>query len=541
MRLIRAELGNFGSYDHLEFTFTNQGLALVQGPTGSGKSTLFDSAAWILYGITAKDGSVDDVRSWNDSSLPTIGVLTLESKGEELIITRIRGKSNENDLYFTKKGDDTEHRGTNIKETQVLLDTLLGVDGSTYLAAAYFCEYSPSSTFFVSNATQRRVLFDRVSNLTFPTALAAKLSDKISESKRVLLKSQNDIASLKRQLTLIENNLKDSNTRSADWEMNFSNKDQVLQDKSVSFDDVTDHRLLTLAGKINDFDQNKTITIKEIELHLVHVEERLNNNHSKECPTCGQDITGLSELLSERKLLKARLSNESKAANPYTYEFEQIKSSKNTFDDQLKEHRKQVNPFEDQIHHFQYQYQSIRANLQDEEAEYIKLKATVEKYEHLKDLTNELKERLLTRSVKNIEELTNSHLTKHFNGELSVNLSISGPNALEIVIFKNGHEAVYKQLSKGQRQLLKISFSVAVMSTVADRSGIHFSTLFFDEALDGLDTELKVKAFSLFQSLEINHESIFVIDHAEEFKQLFSKRYLVSINADVSTLTDEQP
>lgn len=529
MRLKQAWLSNFGSYKELTFTFDAQGLALIQGPTGSGKSTLFDAAAWILYGITAKDGSVDDVRSWNDLSLPTTGTLILESRGINLTVTRIRGKATENDLYFSKDDSETEHRGTNLKETQTLLNLLLGVDSSAYLAASYYCEYSPSATFFVSNAIQRRALFDRVANLSFPTSLANSLSDKISESKKIILSSESNLVSLNRELNLSMSSLKDSTERSEQWDSKFLHKVEDLQEKSRTFDSTKEAELNHLRHEhsLHEFHRQEEITGLTLSL--------TNTQRLKSCPTCGNetviDFTGHIQ----KEMDKVRNST-----NPYTYSIERTLNKTNTFDDELKDHFKQVNPFKAQIQQFESQRKSIALDLEDEQLEHYKLKNKLEEYEHLKDLAGELKEQLLVKSVDYLQHLTNDILAKYFDGELSVNFTIAGSNALDINLFKNGHEAVYKQLSKGQRQLLKLSFSVAVMGAVSNRSGVHFSSLFFDEALDGLDSDLKIKAFSLFSSLEIDHESIFVIDHAEQFKSLFASKYVASISADVSTLVYEQ-
>lgn len=538
MKLNQVSLKNFGSYETLEFDFSVPGLNLVQGATGSGKSTLFDAPAWIMFGITAKDGSVDDVRSWNDPSLPTTGVLVVELAGGKYIeITRVRGKPNENDLYWIEEGDvGRDIRGTNIKETQTMLNLRLGLDSSAYLAGAYFSEQGPSSSFFVSNSNQRRALFDRIANLKFPTSLADHLSDKISEVKKVLVKSQSDVVSLERQLILISNNLKDSRSRSKEWEENLVIKVSELEELARGFDKRKAKREKDLLFKVNQFREDNTFKISSLEAQILEFNTIANSD--TKCPTCGNDPGSHNKkhLANDFKLLKQL----KEAVNPYNEQFNEVYISENHYDEQINKLNEQVNPFNAQITHFEYQRHDINQNLVSETSILNTLKTKLQSYEELKDLSNVLKEQLLVRSVDQLHHLTNKYLNEYFDGELSVEFIISGPNSLDVNIFKNGHEAVYKQLSKGQRQLLKLSFSVAVMASVADRSGVHFANLFFDEALDGLDIELKVKAFSLFSSLELDHESIFVIDHAEEFKNLFSKQYVVSIIADKSAIIDAE-
>jgi len=59
VKILSCVLENFASYERLEFDFSPQGLTLIEGPTGSGKSTLCDAIPWILFGRTAKDGALD--------------------------------------------------------------------------------------------------------------------------------------------------------------------------------------------------------------------------------------------------------------------------------------------------------------------------------------------------------------------------------------------------------------------------------------------------------------------------------------------------
>ena len=57
-----------------------------------------------------------------------------------------------------------------------------------------------------------------------------------------------------------------------------------------------------------------------------------------------------------------------------------------------------------------------------------------------------------------------------------------------------------------------------------------------DEGLNGLNPYLKTKAFSLLQSLESRYDSILVIDHHEEFKELFFNQFLVTNDNGVSSV-----
>ena len=85
--------------------------------------------------------------------------------------------------------------------------------------------------------------------------------------------------------------------------------------------------------------------------------------------------------------------------------------------------------------------------------------------------------------------------------------------------------------------MLKLAFGISLMQAAADRNETHFDVVFLDEPLAGLDEDLKVKAFGLFQELAADRSSVFVIEHAEGFKSMFQTVYLASSEGDGSRLT----
>ncbi len=156
----------------------------------------------------------------------------------------------------------------------------------------------------------------------------------------------------------------------------------------------------------------------------------------------------------------------------------------------------------------------------------------------LSKITDNLREELRKNTIKMIESETNRYLETYFDAELRVVFSADGADKLDVLIWKSGHECSYKQLSKGQRGLLKLAFSVSCMKAVSNKLGLSFNALFFDESLDGLDTELKLKAFNLFDELSKSHDTVLIIDHSEQIKNLFSRIYCVNINSDISTIQE---
>ena len=61
IRIKKVELENFFCYtDTFEYSFED-GLTLISGPNGKGKTTLFESVPYTFYGVTSKGIEGDDV------------------------------------------------------------------------------------------------------------------------------------------------------------------------------------------------------------------------------------------------------------------------------------------------------------------------------------------------------------------------------------------------------------------------------------------------------------------------------------------------
>ena len=228
---------NFASYEYLDFQFDSTGLCLIQGPTGSGKSTLCDLVPWCLFGKTAKGGSVDEIRSWPGSKITVCHAFL-----DGLVVIRRRGpKAKDNDLCFYEYDYEAEvagdiTRGKDLNDTQKLLNARLGMDYDLYMAGSYYHEFSQTAQFFTTSAKNRRVLCEQLTDLSLATKLQPKLienyksksleSNKLEAKKRVL-ESNIDMLT---NLNVIEKR------RYETWENTKISRLEMLLMKSQEFD-----------------------------------------------------------------------------------------------------------------------------------------------------------------------------------------------------------------------------------------------------------------------------------------------------------------
>lgn len=538
MILLKATVKNFGSYASLEFDFNDLGLALVQGATGSGKSTLQDLPAWILYGVTAKDGNADEIRSWTNPDEPTTGVISVDLNGTILTVSRTRGKASQNDLYWTEGDAEEKHRGKDLTETQRLLEARLGVSKDLYIAGAYYNEFSPTGAFFTAKAKDRRELFEKLADLELPKNIAERTADVRKTKKKDLDQADRALHRAIDGLERSKRTLSDADNRRVEFSVHTARNIELLRRKSENFEADKQEKIQKAQAKIDHFDKTRLRNVEQLNESALSLEAVIRTNPDPQCPHCRQVNSKVTRDICRLEYIERSIAQTTAQPNPYLAELIACQNLVNHYNEQIEAEQAKVNPFITQIESIGTEIEALGQKVSQLTTQCSELEQNISNLTQLNDLSFVLRKVLLARAISEIEVSTNRYLEKYFDSELRVKFELEESDDLNISITKNGYPGVYKQLSKGQRQLLKLSFSVSIMKAAANRAGVHFGLLCFDEALDGMDGDLKIKAFSLFQELELSHKSILVVEHSTEFKQLFSREFTVTIENDVSTIQE---
>lgn len=544
MRLINGEFTNFGSYKHLEMDIKDQGLSLIYGKTGAGKSTILDAICWTLFGVTSKDGKSSDVISWTADE-DTMGRLVVTTHNDVISIERTRSKrSSSNDLKFTQIHGDVI-RGKDITETQKLLNERLGVDIDTFVAGSYFHEFSPTGTFFTAKAKDRRDLFEKLTNLDLPNKLALKCTEAKKTTKATLDTERKNHAKLQGRIDQLDKDLKSMEGSAVAWDdikvktiaaieakLNNYEKDQEAKKQHLKF----------LADKFSTNNQSIIRAAQNTLEGLRHDLEYEQANESKPCITCGYKPEGdmnIYYLTQNIKRAEEGLDALRKQANPHLLTLSSLKNAPNPYYEALVAEKERINPWVKESKRLTFDLIASRGDSMDSVLSINALEDDLSNFSTLYDLSADLRGHLLKSAIGSVETDTNNYLEKYFDAEIRVAFVADGDDNLDVTIYKSGHECSYKQLSKGQRGLLKLCFSVSVQQAISAACGTHFDSLFFDESLDGYDDNLKIRAFNLFQSLVVNHSTIMVIDHAESLQNLFHKKYHVTLEGDESRMDEE--
>jgi DNA repair exonuclease SbcCD ATPase subunit len=562
MILREAFITNFGSYDELQFDYGHLGLSLISGVTGSGKSTLFDIPMWILFGKTAKDVSSDDVKSWKNPSEDTVGIIQIELSDKSIKIHRVRGKVN--DLYWIENDSEFQNRGKDITETQQLINSLLGIDHDLYTTIFYFHEFSPTSTFFIDKPKTRRELFEKLTNLKIPLLLLEKCAFTKKQLKKDSIEKSQKSQLEASKINQLKEHLETLTRYSTTWDLERKNKIHELTLKNNNFHKEKEEKISVLLTKNDNYLLQKNSKIlkimdkisqlskkvhdlKDIGQNILLLKHELDHYEKTEkCSECGnpKNFSSYSNLVSDINKLTLkeqkfkeycsqlnRLEDEKslieREPNPYENLIDICVDQLNMYEIELNNVLLQKNPYFTQIELVGKKVTKLTDEYTELTNSIVKTQNDINLISLLTDLIINMKSHLLHNSVRDIRELCNRYLSDYFDAELLVDLNIKDDDTLEVLVTKNGYSCSYKQLSKGQRRLLRLVFSIAVMKVSANNFSINNENLFFDEALDGLDSNFKIKAFDLFTELELAHTSVLLVDHADEFKTLFSNRFNV--------------
>ncbi len=491
MRITYAALENFASYESLEFDFKNQGLTLIGGATGSGKSTLCDAVPWVLFGRTAKGGMVDEILSWPGDKIST-GTVYLDIG----TITRQRGpKAKDNDLYFHPAGAVTPTRGKDIPDTQRMINNFVGMDYDLYLAGAYFHEFSQTAQFFSTTAKNRRLICEQLVDLT----LAKTLQDKVSAAKKLTDKRQIDILNGKTkteaQLATLIRVQEQEKGKAERWSLQHVGKRLMLEQNVIRW----------------EADRSKRILALELEL--------TKPLKDKKCPSCGT-VLGKAAACNVEKV---QIEQEKDRLNPYINDITNLDFEVNPYGDTVTDYSKEIKGLEQALLDIQTQFENCCEELDDLAV--------------LQDVTQLYRSTSIGNTITLLESKTNQLLADYFDGEIKVNFEVEASDKLDVTIYKDGNVASYTQLSKGQRQLLKLCFGVAVMEAVQNHHGITLSQVFLDEATDGLDELMKTKAYRLLETLAQSYESVFLVEHSDVLKNMFINKYNVELVNGISEIS----
>lgn len=408
MRPFILEMSAFGPYakiQKIDFSkFYDEGLFLISGDTGVGKTTIFDAISFALYGEGSggKDRRLSksfrsDYASLNDE---TYVYFSFYQKGKLYEIKR-----NPEYERASKKGDKTVlskgsailkdlttgeiYDGINEVNSKVL--EIVGLDRNQFSQTIMIAQ-NDFLKILNSNSKERSELLKKV----FNTSLYSNIQDKLKEKDSVLNQQQltikNNIRNIFEKLN-INNDVTTSSILSVMEELNITNNELIkLNIKIKKQIDINQKEYDVLNGKIKE-----SITINKLF-------EDLNFNEQK-----------LTELLKESDNIKNKKNKLQLSKNAKEIKiFEDIKNtSKNIFDKnnvEINNVKKQINLVNVYLKDNKTKFENLilkkedLTKLKQLSIDYSKLIPLIDKYKNIEIKINENKNKLMINSKEVVNQ-----------------------------------------------------------------------------------------------------------------------------------------
>ncbi|WP_455436530.1 AAA family ATPase [Hungatella hathewayi] len=304
--LVLSGWGPYRGVEQADFETMQQGLFLVSGPTGSGKTTIFDGITFALYGeVSGSIREKDSLRSdFADASTPTFVTLNFTHRGKQYRVTR-------NPKYdrpkFKGEGMTTEPEGGELYEGETLLASgssqvtervtgLLGLDYRQFRQISMIAQ-GEFQQLLVSSSKERTQIFRDIFQTRIYDTMTALLSARV--------KALNGrIDEVKHRADEITGTFRIEN---GDWEELKSKKNRNYR-KILDFIEQEDDRLESrereLASRLGELDRSYKEQVRAIEeLRSGNQAVRKYENDRKTLEKLEEERDSLKE--QKRELAKA--------------------------------------------------------------------------------------------------------------------------------------------------------------------------------------------------------------------------------------------
>jgi len=552
---LELELNNYRKIDYIQLSLKDRGIVRVEGLNGSGKSSIFESIAWILYGIDSRNSTAKSIIKFGENKVK--GSLKLLKDNNTYTITRERSASL---MSITIKCNDTLKTFNTSKDAQVFIDNLLGIDSPTFYYLVFVRQYNISSFFELTDSYQKSFL-DSVLDFSIFTELYAYYDDFYKQLTTTGIHLDSYTNLLIKERTLLVDEIESLNTLAINKIEIETNKLNLLQEKIKEFDKL----IIQLKDEAKNFDPNNAELTAKIDAASKEINDlKLNNEFYPEkldlyrdslaqgkCIVCERELTEaitarFKQVFNTLDELKQRLNGMLENKNILITEQTELLKGLNAYMDKIRDLENNKKSTLSQITTMQDYYDQTEKANKDIEAKLNSRNTLISRKEQRIVILNELIENPMLKALKlliedisvlkelfgkkgiknNFIDLYVNALSSIMNNTLKsilpntqVRITTTKENSkgdtarkINIEILKEDNIMNYFDLSGGERKRLDLTFSLSIHSLLESLGIFSTNILIFDEAFDQLDSE-SIETFSNYLR-GYNKESIFIITHS---------------------------
>ena len=555
---------NFLSWKELEFTF-KPGITLLTGwnhqdgnSEGSGKSSIPNALTWGLFGCVPKAVNLEDVIHTGQKSCQVVITLT---DNTEIIRTR-----KPNELYI-KNSDGTIVKGTDAKDTQKLIENLIGMSFET------FCQsiYSPQNyqnKFITANEEQKAKILSELQDLSIFDRASKKSNETLRTSKEDLAKFETNLIHQSSMLKLYLEQFTTFCTLSDSFDNdklvqldNIIERGDALgsQLKEVeaeqlslhSIDSVTDRykALETTQGFLNECN-NKLYLIEQLKL------QKANAIVSKKCYACNQTLPDYcgddiqvpdnKELLTQKLLLEEELNmtgieltsllNKKALSDRLVERKEGLIAQCRQLNKEVSRIESMNNPYLAKIEEFNGKTETAKRIIEQLGHRITQKTNEISHLQFLKEGFKEIKSYVFQGLLNELNNKTNTYLKELFDITAHIsfgNVSEEGDiSKIVTTVVLDGYERSLGLLSGGQFRRVQLAVDFALADIVAERAKNPINIRILDEVMKDLSEGSQSKVVDILQRMG---GSTVVIEHNSLIKNIVNEIYHIEYKDGVST------
>lgn len=551
IKFMNMEIKGFCSIQDLSITLGTEGIHLVKGNNGSGKSSFLNAISWCLYGKTLKNiKDVNTLESWRPNDYKgTMVKIFFEKEGSIHQIIRCqeyKGKVEEakggNRLLYLIDGAQVEKKSK--PKIQELIEKDLGSSFRLFKNTITFGQRLQRIA--ESSGPDKKALFEEAFEIGYIT-----VAKNIAMAMKKETQQKYDEAYYRvKSITERYEDARKSYEKFRDSERNYKkifreqvnqieNKITLRHEKLVRLEKKFDENLLTKNLKNLDHLKRELTKLKKEELNtnqqltkitskkgvLEFIESIMDLLQKGKYKVAYNDLKTLSShFKSSEEIKDKKFKTQSKIYDVeyFCREQEDIKDDITTLKGEITNLIKEKGNLRlERINIISPQYRKQRKELKAKLEKHRKNCETQKKaLENLNWVINDplsnsgMKTFIFDASLKSLNDCLDDYSSIiGFNIKFTVNTESSKRDFVTL-IDKDGQLLQYEELSGGEQQLVNVAMAFALHSITSVSLGINL--LFLDELFENLDKANIEIVMDLVKYIG-NGKSIYIITHQENF------------------------
>lgn len=567
-------LAGFQSIGKATVELSNQGVVLIKGnnqyesyanSNGSGKSSIFESIFWAIYGRTSS-GITDPTNRYTNNGCMVKLVFSIDNQ-EYTIIRSVKHKIYKTGLKLFKGSEDITARNKTDTE-KIIKSDVIPFSQDIFLSTVFLSQGFSSRL----SALQPSGRKERIEVLTDTASQIDSFRDKIMSLKGDY-SSRYD--SINRDISYKQGTYDniESQVDSLLYEIAEAEKDIPESLRDVTVDEISDSLsniesmrknideeisslrsdLLSCDSKIRRSEQD--ISSWKLEVSRLK-SDILSISEGKKCPTCGQKITQddsdtmidsyynkvsdyLSKIKTESEILEADRTRKDNISG----QIDILESKRDKFSDKMNSLRNMLTELsrkrdtskdKDKLKEYKASMVDIKTCIDE-------LSEQLSKYEIKRDVahhcTSLVAKQFRGYLLKGIIDFMNSRLYDYskmlFSNDSDVVNLVVDSSKLDIYL----KDALYDTLSGGERRKVDLALVLTQRDLALNIAGSSCNLLILDETMEHMDESATTSTLDLLGNIASELDSMFIISH-NNYSIAYDSIITVTKNKDrISTIS----